>query len=227
MSIIALCPINPLHYVQVEESADQLTLVVSEPAGYDAKRILAWIPVDKSREGVETLWTEALRWAMPCSGEREVLESQIRHTPPHKQVSYCGDALGITYRYCRETDPTTGIRLNSRHDIANLGYIDSNRSNDYGSQAQLALAILADYLEDSARAARLYNVAAWELRYLTPTHRPWLLTELDIERVVASAEHTLHLSWNDETGCYHDEPYFRAPEIHRKPRKEEAAFFAA
>lgn len=227
MSIIALCPINPSHYVQVEESTEQLTLVVSEPAGYDAKKILAWISVDKSREGIETLWHEAHRWAQLSPSELEHLEARIRFTPRPKQVSYCGVPAGSTYRYCTATDPTTGVKLNPRHDIINIRSIESDRDNDYGSKAQLALALLADYLEDSARAVRLYSVAAWKLQYITPADRPWLLTEIDMERVVAEAEHTLHLSWNDESGCYQDEPNYMAPEVYRKPRKEEAAFSAA
>jgi hypothetical protein len=47
--------------------------------------------------------------------------------------------------------------------------------------AQLALAILADYLEDDAKALRLYQAFKWEVITRLPAGSEWELTGADIE----------------------------------------------
>lgn len=127
------------------------------------------------------------------------------------QVTYCGVPADGVYRYCKDSDPTRGVRLNAE--------------NDCSSKSQLSLAILTDFLEDSARAARLYSAVVWEIRNLTPADRPWLLTEADMQRAVDAAERALGLFWIEEEGRYHDEPVFKALKVSNKRHKEERGEF--
>lgn len=127
-----------------------------------------------------------------------------------RRVTYFGVPADGIYRISNG-DPESGVRL--------------REENDQSSKSQLSLALLTDFLEDSARAARLYNAFAWEIRHLTPADRPWLLTEFEMQNAVKEVERALSLFWIEEEGRYHDEPVFEAQKVFRKQPKEVSGEF--
>jgi hypothetical protein len=83
-----------------------------------------------------------------------------------RKVAYFGAPSDSVYRFDLETDPPYGVPLDPRTDIADLGTIASSRQDIDADRAQLAIAILADYLGDQARVARLYNAFSQRIRYI-------------------------------------------------------------
>lgn len=145
-----------------------------------------------------------------------------------RRVAYIGIPGDAVYRYCSETDPQFGITLNPRTDIANFGTTCSERRDDAASLAQLSIAILADFLEDTARVARLYSGFAQCIRNLVPAERRWMITETEVVAAIRAAELYNKLIWDDKKGRYQDEPEdLVVHKTFRKPTKEQAAKSAA
>jgi hypothetical protein len=146
-----------------------------------------------------------------------------------QKVAYFGVPLDSVYRFTPETGPPYGVPLNPRTDIAELGTIGSDRRDSDADRAHLCIAILADYLGERARVARLYNAFSQRTRYVFPAERRWMVTEIEVAALVKVAERDSHLTWNDKRGRYQDEPDedLAAHKTFRKPKKEEAALSAA
>ncbi len=146
-----------------------------------------------------------------------------------QKVAYFGVPLDSVYRFASETDPPYGVPLNPRTDIAELGTIGSDRRDGDADRVQLCIAILADYLGESARTTRLYNAFSQGTRYIFSTERRWVVTEIEVDTLVEDAERDGHLTWGDKKGHYQDEPDedLAAHKTFRKPKKEEAALSAA
>jgi hypothetical protein len=81
-------------------------------------------------------------------------------TASGQKVTYCGVPAQKIYRYRQGHDPSHGVPLDSRHDLANLGSIAENRDDSDGSRCQLALAILADFLGNTCRVLKIYSAFA-------------------------------------------------------------------
>jgi hypothetical protein len=92
------------------------------------------------------------------------------------------------YRHRQGHDRSHGVPLDSRHDLANLGSIAENRYDSDGSNCQLALAILAEFLADTRRALRVYRAFARYIVTQTPVGRVWLMTESDVAEALATTE---------------------------------------
>ena len=99
-------------------------------------------------------------------------------------------------------DPSHGVPLDPRHDLANLGSIAEDRDDSNGSRFQLALAILADFLGNPCRVLRVYSAFARTISTQTPVGRTWLLTESDIAEALAMAERNSGLLWDEKHGSY-------------------------
>ncbi|MEA2260624.1 MAG: hypothetical protein QOJ51_3449 [Acidobacteriaceae bacterium] len=117
-------------------------------------------------------------------------------------MTYCGVPAQKIYRHRQGHDPSHGVPLDSRHDLANLGSIAENRDDSDGSRCQLALAILADFLGDTRRALRVYRAFARSIVTQTPVGRLWLMTESDVADALATAESNSGLVWDKKRGPY-------------------------
>jgi hypothetical protein len=103
----------------------------------------------------------------------------------------------------REHDPSHGVPLDSRHDLANLGSIAENRDDsDGGSRCQLALAILADFLGNTPRGSDFTARSRCSIVAQTPVGRVWLMTESDVAEALAIAESNSGLLWDEKRGLY-------------------------
>jgi len=123
-------------------------------------------------------------------------------TASGQKVTYCGvPAKGIC-RHRQGFDPSPGVPLDSRHDLANLGSIAENRDDSDGSRCQLALAILADFLSDTCRVLKVYSAFARSIVTQTPVGRVWLMTESDVAGALATAENNSGLLWDEKRGLY-------------------------
>jgi len=76
--------------------------------------------------------------------------------------------------------------LDERQDIAAFSDDGFEWSFEGPASAQLALAILADHLDDDARANRLHNVFMKEM--VANFANEWVLTSADIDEAVAALE---------------------------------------
>ena len=107
-------------------------------------------------------------------------------------VSYIGlreNGLGRVLRYRPGQDPAHGTPLSPRLDLR----AHSPSGLDWGYQgsapAQLALALLADYLQDEQVALALYQPFKVSIVATLPAAR-WLLTEHDLDQALATLGHT-------------------------------------
>lgn len=123
-------------------------------------------------------------------------------TASGQRVTYCGVPAQGIYRHRQGQDPSHGVPLDPRQDIANLGSIAENRDDSDGSRCQLALAILADFLGDTCRLLRVYSAFARSIVTQTPVGRVWLMTESDVAEALAIAENKSGLLWDEKRGLY-------------------------
>lgn len=147
-----------------------------------------------------------------------------------RKVAYFGVSTGTVYRFVSDTDPSYGVPLDPRFDIAEIGNIGLDRRDTDADRAQLSIAILADFLGDTARVARLYCAFSQRVRYIFPAECNWMATETEIAALVEAVEIDNKLTWDDIKGRYQDEPDQDLVVAHkqvRKSKKEEAAAFAA
>jgi hypothetical protein len=156
-------------------------------------------------------------------------DRSIASVDSQRTVAYIGIPGQRAYRYCRETDPSSGVVLDPRTDIANLGTTGGDTGYEGVSLEQLAIAILADFFEDTARVARLYTVFAQRIRNLVPAGRCWIITEIEVSSAIEAAELDNKLTWDETKGRYQDEPEedIVAHKTFRQPTKEQAAKSAA
>ncbi len=156
------------------------------------------------------------RFASACDSERK--------------VAYIGVPTDTVYRFDSATDPSYGVPLDPRYDIARIGngVVNNERRDIDADRAQLSIAILGDFLGDRARVARLYCAFSQRARYLFPADRSWMVTETEIAALVMAAESDNKLVWDDKTGRYQDEPEqdLVAQKTIRKTKKGEAAYAA-
>jgi len=160
------------------------------------------------------------------------MRDRIESIDSQRRVAYIGIPGDTVYRYCSENDPPNGVVLDPRTDIAgDLSTRGDNdeRVDDDASFSRLSIAILADFLEDTARVARLSGAFSWRIRVLVPAGRRWIVTETEVAAAIKAAELDSKLTWDDRKGRYQDEPDedFVAHKTFRKQIKEQAAKSAA
>jgi hypothetical protein len=147
-----------------------------------------------------------------------------------RKVAYFGVQTDTVYRFASDTDPSYGVPLDPRFDIAEIGNVGLDRRDTDADRAQLSIAILADFLGERSRVARLYCAFSQRIRYIFPTERNWMVTETEIAALIEAVETENRLTWDDTKGRYQDEPDQDLVVAHkqiRKSKKEEAAAFAA
>ena len=76
-----------------------------------------------------------------------------------------------------------GVPLNPRLDLRNHSPTGLEWGYGGSGPAQLALAILADYLGDDAQALNLYQRFKWQVIAELP-HKKWMLTGADIDQAL-------------------------------------------
>lgn len=101
--------------------------------------------------------------------------------------------------YLGNIDATTGERvvyrvredgfctpLNPRFDLRNHSPTGFQWGYGGSGPAQLALALLADYLKDDARALQLYQDFKWSVIAVLPQNNAWTLAPEDIDAALTS-----------------------------------------
>lgn len=159
----------------------------------------------------------------------DIEESFMGLTEAKRAVAYIGIPGEVVYRFASQVDPPFGVPLDPGFHIAELGDIGAGRRNIHADRAQLAIAILADYLGDRSRVARLYSAFSERTRSMFPAGRVWMVTEIEVAELVRATEFEGNLTWDDEKGRYQDEPDedLAVQKAVRKTKKEEAASPAA
>ena len=147
--------------------------------------------------------------ALSLSLQPALLVDSDHDTPEYndaasQRVAYIGIPGEPVYRFRTGVDSSRGSLLNPRHDLSMLGSIGEDRCDDDGCRCQLAVAILGDFLGDSARILRIYHAFARVARPRTPIFDLWLMNESDVAALIDKAEHQAGLTWDEETGTYHE-----------------------
>jgi hypothetical protein len=136
------------------------------------------------------------------SSDAAGVNDSLSTTASGQKVTYCGIPAKGIYRHRQGHDPSHGVPLDPRHDLANLGPITASRDDSDGSRCQLALAILADFLGDSCKVLRVYSAFARAIVTQTPVGRVWLMTESDVAEALAAAENNSGLLRDEKRGLY-------------------------